>query len=369
MSSSNQIIDISLHDHLDGSYPMLNILPYLHRLTHGDKKTYPFNQWSDHQRQVTKWFMDGGLHSRLPEKFALTTGVMQNPVTIFEAAKNYTLIRGRQGFKYCEATIAPQYHVYGDRTCRQMLLNEKDIVGILIEGIKEGERQHKEESGNDIKVNILFGIGREVTVDMATRLVNIAGACSLDRVRGISLVCDEPDNPPDKFIDIYLRAHELGLKTTCHVEFVKNRTPAQKDTPEKINKNIAQDVPKLIENLRTAIFKLKVNRIDHGFGLAEDPELMKVVADRQIGITVCPGSLIATNTIHNVRQLKIRELLENSVLVTLDCDDDLFMPDLKEVFRMYEDAYNRPPTCENLDLLKEEKQKLIQNAWSIKWGA
>lgn len=99
---------ILLHDHMDGSRPLLTVLPELARLS-GVK--YPFDQWANHHEQIIKWF-GNPLKGDIVKKFSVTTGVMQDIDTLYLAAKTYVQLRANQGFKYCEATIAPQYHTF-----------------------------------------------------------------------------------------------------------------------------------------------------------------------------------------------------------------------------------------------------------------
>ena len=128
------------HRHLDGDRSITTVMSELHRLTYGGTRPYLFNQWSGHQEQVAEWFLEGGLHKNLVDKFKVTIGVMQNPVTIFKAVENFVLINGRRGFKG-EFILAPQYHVFGDRFCPKGTLDEKRVVEIVIAGKKEGERK------------------------------------------------------------------------------------------------------------------------------------------------------------------------------------------------------------------------------------
>ena len=86
----------SHHRHLNGDLSLASILPELHRLTHGNTNPYPFNPWINHREQIKEWFLKGGLHKNIVEKFSVTTGVMQNPVTIFKAVENFVIFHGRQ---------------------------------------------------------------------------------------------------------------------------------------------------------------------------------------------------------------------------------------------------------------------------------
>src|SRR3989344_4186898 len=104
-------LNISRQDHADGSYTLVSILPNLHRLS---KQEYAFNPWTDHHEQIKKHFRLPRTQENIVEKFRLTTGVMQNPLTIFSVGENFALIRGREGFTKAYATLAPQYLVFGD---------------------------------------------------------------------------------------------------------------------------------------------------------------------------------------------------------------------------------------------------------------
>jgi len=350
-----------IHRHFDGDRTLVQVMPELHRLTYGNTKPYSFNPWSKHQEQIAEWFLRDGVHKNIVEKFSVTTGVMQNPVTIFTAIENFVLINGRRGIEG-EFIIAPQYLTFGDRFCRKGILNEKSIVDMLVAGIKEGERKLKSETGRAMRFRMRFGIGREVSLKEAVRLVRVMLECDPNYVPGISLVCHEPSAPPEKFVDAFRLAKSEGRKTACHVEWVKDREEWEKDTPEKIRRNFQEDLPQLTKNLDTAIHLLDVDQIDHGFGLAENPELMKTVADKGTIVTVCPGSLLATNLINDIKMLKIREMLDAGVTVAIDVDDDIFMPTMAEVLRLYVDAYRMPALAENLDRLKADMAKLAENS-------
>lgn len=351
---------VTKHRHLDGDRSVTTIMPELHRLTHGDTKRYPFSQWFGHQEQVAKWFLEGGLHKNLVEKFKVTIGVMQNPVTIFKTVENFVLVNGRRGFSG-EFIMAPQYLTFGDRFCPKGILDERKATEIIIEGIEAGERKLRAE-GINATFNMWFGIGREVSSEEAVRLTRVMLECDPAYVLGISLVCHEPSSPPEKFVDAFRLAKSQNSKTACHVEWVKDREEDEKDTPEKIRINFQEDLPQLTKNLFTAIYLLDVDQLDHGFGLAENPKLMKAVADKGIVVTVCPGSLLTTGLIDSIKMMKIPEMLSAGVCVCWDVDDDICMPAYDKLEQMYREAYAKPPSAENLDRLKEDIEKLERNA-------
>lgn len=356
-----------IHKHFDGDHSLIRVMPELHQLTYGNTKPYPFNPWARHQEQIAAWFLRGGVHKDIVNKFSVTTGVMQNPRTIFTAMENFVLINGRQG-RDGEFIAAPQYHIFGDQCCKKGILNEKNVAETMIDAIKAGERRLKEETGREMRFRMMFGIGREVSPEKAVQLTKIMLGLDPNYVPGISLVCHEPSAPPEKFVDAFRLAKKEGRKTACHVEWVKDREESEKDTPEKIRNNFREDLPQLTRNLKTAIYLLEVSQIDHGLGLAENPELMKAVADKGIILTVCFGSLLATRLIDDIKMLKIQEMLETGILVCVDVDDDIFMLTIKEILQLYVDAYRTPLTVENLDRLKADLVKLAENSKRAQFG-
>jgi adenosine deaminase len=299
-------------------------------------KKYPFNPWAEHHKQIINWF--GDVHRDIVEKFSITTGVMQSPITIHMAAEEFVVYLARKGFTDIKGTIAPQYHVFGDKYTKAGMLKEKDVMDIFVAGLKDGIKRAHSETGYKVRARLLWGIGREVSSQESERFVRIASECDREFVPGITLVCNEPNNPPEKHLSAFQLARELGLEDRrCHVEWVKDRTDEEKNTPEKIERNYRDDIPQLRKNLETAIFKMQVSHIDHAFSLCEHDDLIEEVVKRNIGITNCPGSMLFTKLISDVKSMKIKKLLKAGVRLSIDCDDDLFMMNLDEVMELCND--------------------------------
>lgn len=74
-----------------------------------------------------------------------------------------------------------------------------------------------------------------------------------------------------------------------------------------------------IEHLRQAIQDIKVDRIDHGTNILEDPALVEVIRHRGIGLTSCPMS--NSFVTEGMKAAEILTLLDRGVRVTLNSDD------------------------------------------------
>ncbi len=323
-----------LHDHLDGSATLVPILPRLFELS---GKKYPFDPLGNVLADMAKLFKNPQIN--IVQKFSNTTGVMQSRETLSLAAESYVRVRAQQGLEYCEATVAPQYHVFNG-------LTEKQAIEALIEGIKRGEEQFP-----NVEVNLLFAVGREVGSEEAVRLVNVAGECDRNYVVGIGLVCDEAVHPPEKHRAMFRRAKELGFKTTCHAGEWCHYSFQKPDWK--------RDRDWLLRNIRIAVYDLEVDRLGHAIPLAYDRHLVQEVLERNIGIEGCPASNLNSGLIPDTQYLEIRKLLKTGILYSLNPDDDLFMPDLNEVFQICNAEYN---------FTEEEKQKLLRNPWLSRFG-
>ncbi len=323
---------VLLHDHLSGSRPMMKILKKLHEL---NGKPYPFvGTLADQHEQVKALFQNAQID--IVKKFSNTTGVLQTREALILAASTYVRERAKEGFEYCEMTIATQY-----LTSRG--LTSKQVIEALIEGIKLGEADYPA-----METNILFTVGREIDADAAMKLVNEANECDYNYVVGIGLVCDEAAHPPQKHIKMFQRAKKLGFKTTAHAgEWVSTRPDYERDRID------------LLRNILTALIDLKVDRIGHAIALAHDSAVVEYVAKHRIGIEGCPCSNLSSGLIPNTKCLEIRQLLERGVRYSLNPDDDLFMPSLDETFAICNAEYN---------FTEEEMTQLRRNAWASRFG-
>lgn len=323
---------VLLHDHLSGSRPMMKILEKLHEL---NGRAYPFyGSFREQHEQVKALFQNAQID--IVKKFSTTTGLLQTREALMLAAKNYVVERAKEGFEYCEMTVAPQY-----LTTRG--LTSKKVIAALIEGIKLGEKQYPK-----METNILFTIGREINADEAVKLVDIAAKCDRNYVVGIGLACDEAAHPPEKHIKMFRRAKKLGFKTTAHAGEWVSTSP-----------DFDRDQEALLKNVRTAIFDLEVNRIGQAIPLAHDTALMAEVARRHIAIEGCPGSNLVSGLIPNTRCLGIDKMLARGIRYSLNPDDDLFMPNMDETFAICDAEYN---------FTEDQKMRLQMNAWVSAFG-
>lgn len=78
------------------------------------------------------------------------------------------------------------------------------------------------------------------------------------------------------------------------------------------------------ESVRDALDSLRVERIGHGVRAAEDPALVRRLAEDGIVLEVCPGSNVALGIYPDFRSHPIAPLREAGVRVTVSTDDPPF---------------------------------------------
>ena len=120
----------------------------------------------------------------------------------------------------------------------------------------------------------------------------------LHMICAVGLDSSELGNPPEKFTRVFAKAKELGLLRVAHA--------GEEGPPEYI---------------WGALNELDVHRIDHGVRSIEDPELVAVLKERQMPLTVCPLSNIKLRVFNDMTQHNILQLVEQGMLVTVNADD------------------------------------------------
>jgi adenosine deaminase len=77
------------------------------------------------------------------------------------------------------------------------------------------------------------------------------------------------------------------------------------------------------ESVRGCLTALGANRIGHGIRSVEDPALVEEIAERQIGLEVCPASNVALGVYPDVAAVPLRKLYESGASIALGADDPL----------------------------------------------
>ncbi len=154
--------------------------------------------------------------------------------------------------------------------------------------------------------------------------------CSID------LYGDELAQPIERFKPIYRRAKAEGLRSKAHVG----------------EWGTADDV-------RRAVECLELDEVQHGIAAAEDPQVIRFLADHHIRLNITPTSNYLLGRVRDLRSHPIAVLYRSGIDVTIDSDDVLiFDSDVsKEYLRLYRSGCL---TAEELDDIRKNGLKAVR---------
>ncbi|BDI21437.1 adenosine deaminase [Herbiconiux sp. L3-i23] len=153
---------------------------------------------------------------------------------------------------------------------------------------------------------------------------------------GVGLDSDERDNPPAKFAAVFTRAKAEGFFLTMHCDI---------------------DQVGSIDNIRTVIEEIAVDRIDHGTNIVEDDSLVELVKAKGLGLTTCPVS--NSFVTEQMKSDEIVGLLRRGVRVMLNSDDPAY-------FGAYV-ADNYVALAEQAELTSKDLVQLAINSFEASW--
>lgn len=166
---------------------------------------------------------------------------------------------------------------------------------VFMTGFMRAIEDAKAESG--ISVLLIMSFLRHLSEAEAIRTLEQAKPY-LPHITAVGLDSSEVNNPPEKFNQVFSMARNLGLKCVAHA--------GEEGPPAYIY---------------SAIDNLEVDRVDHGVRCVEDPELVALLIDRQIPLTVCPLSNIKLCVFDTMQQHNILDMLDQGLMVTVNADD------------------------------------------------
>ena len=279
--------DIELHLHLDGAITV----PIARKLAGLGQIELPSEDDEELKKELQVPADCPDLTSFL-KCFELPGSLMQTPETLSEAVRLVLDDCEEQGVVYAEIRFAPQFH-------QRLSMNQEDAVKAALEGLNE-VNQRTEKRGTGIHANLILccmrGEGNEEenreTLRLAEKyLVPDGGVVALDLAGAEALF------PTSKYRDLFLEAKEKGIPFTIHA--------GEADGAGSV---------------RDAV-EFGASRIGHGVRSEEDPELVKLLAEKKIPLEMCPTSNRQTHAVEDMSSYPILRYLDAGIPVTLNTDD------------------------------------------------
>lgn len=193
------------------------------------------------------------------------------------------------GVIYLETFISPDFCGGGDLTAW------RDYLAAMKDAADQAERQN-----GIILRGIVTGV-RHNGPDACKAAARCAAETMGDFVVGYGMGGAELMGRPAEFAYSFDMAREAGLRLTCHAGEWGGAAM-----------------------VRETIRDLKVERVGHGIGAAEDAGLMAKIADKGIVLEVCPGSNVVLKAVKGWASHPIVKLRDAGVKVTVSTDDPPF---------------------------------------------
>lgn len=208
---------------------------------------------------------------------ALDAQMIRTPDDLHRIALEYLQDAAAHHVRYAEFFWNPT------GTAHQSGIAYRRALQAIVRAIADAQRDH------GIVGRLIPAIDREASPAAALEMVQWVVAQPCDEVIGIGIDYSEIDHPPELFVEAYAAARAAGLKTTAHAgEFGMPWT-----------------------NVRTVVELLKVDRIDHGYSVIDNPAFARECAERGIVFTVVPTNSYYLRTLpperwaldHPIRQM------------------------------------------------------------------
>lgn len=230
-----------------------------------------------------------GEHNDLPSFLAVhysNVDVLRTANDFEELAFHYFTVAAAHNVRHAEVFFDPQLH-----TGRGIPF--VDVITGIHRAIERAYRQYGMSS--HLIMCFLRDRGAEAAHSTLTESLDFR-----DWILGVGLDSDERGHPPREFAQVFARARKEGLRLTMHCDV---------------------DQENSVEHIRQAMQDVRVDRIDHGLNVLEDPALVAAARDRGLGFTVCPLAY-GTHVVGIVPELqRIAEMLDAGLLVSIGSDD------------------------------------------------
>jgi adenosine deaminase len=271
---------IDLHRHLEGSVRLATILDL------GRKHNLPLPAWDIESLRPYIQVMDPqpGVMAFIA-KFDWVIKVLADYESCRRIAYESIQDAWKEGIDYLELRFSPWFMAEAHE------LDPGGIVEAVIDGVSEGSR----ETG--LQVGLIGILSRTYGPTSAWNELQALLGYS-DRLKGLDLAGDEANYPGELFENHIRKARDLGLKITVHA--------GESAGPESIWQ---------------AIQGSGANRIGHAVRAVDDPELLKYMADNQIGIEANLTSNVQTSTVSSYSDHPLKYFLEQGLLATINTDD------------------------------------------------
>ena len=212
-------------------------------------------------------------------------GLVRDPEDIRLLTYEVAAGLAEQNVRYAELTMTPYSHVLAGMP-----------AGGYIEAIEDA--RVAAERDFDLTLRWCFDVNGDDGVEGAESTLAIAVDHQPAGLVSFGLGGPELGVPRPQFAPVFAAARAAGLHSVPHA--------GETTGPETI-----------WDSLRL----LGAERIGHGTSAAQDPELLRHLAEQRIALEVCPTSNLRTRVVPSLAEHPLRAFVDAGVIVTINSDD------------------------------------------------
>jgi len=260
---------IDLHCHLDGSLVLKSMSEILGREVLEEEI-----QVSDNCTSLAEYL----------QKFDLPISCIQTEAGLKKSAKDFLLNLQKDHVKYIEARFAPFFSCGEGLSYRQVM-----------ESVLDGFKEASEECG--ILYQVIACNMRHLDEETNIRMMRECREFLGEGLCAIDLAGDEAGMPNALFGNLFAEAKRLDYPYTIHAGECGS-----------------------VQSVLDAV-EMGAKRIGHGIAMMGNLEVQKVLANKRVGVEMCPISNYQTKALQPEAVYPIREFAKTGVMVTVNTDN------------------------------------------------
>jgi aminodeoxyfutalosine deaminase len=217
--------------------------------------------------------------------WVMTTNALRTEEDFRQVVLHYAAEAASHGAVYVEGIFSPAERV-------------RRGVGwdAIFSGYCDGAAEARERYG--LEVRLTPDIVRGFPLEDAEQTVRYSAKYRDRGIVGVGLGGLEADFPPEPFARAFALAREEGLASVPHAGEVAGP-----------------------RSVRGALEALGADRLRHGIRAAEDPGLLREIADRRVVLDVCPISNLRTRVIRSLEEHPLPQLVAAGARCSISTDD------------------------------------------------
>ena len=266
---------VEIHVHIEGATDAETFYQMAQQ-NHVALPTNSLDEW--------KSFFEFRDFSHFIQVYAAAVQCLQTPEDYALMIERLYKRQAEENIRYTEAFLSASF------------LTQKFQDDEILEAIAAGRSTG--EANYHCQIDLIPDIAREIPDSQDRVLEFVVKGKERGLFVGLGVGGLEVGYPPELFAETYAEAHRQGLKLVAHAG-------------EAVG----------AESIWGAVNALKVERIGHGIRCLDDPELVKLLCQRQIPLEVSPQSNYCLGVVKPDQPHPIRKMVDAGLYCTVNSDD------------------------------------------------